>query len=937
MKDHKLAAIVFTDIVGYTKRMDADEEGTMKLLARQRELIFPLVKEFGGEVIKEIGDGLLMMFTSANRAVRFSMAAQEKLKDEDLTIRAGIHIGDVIFEEGDVFGSAVNIAARIEPLAPAGGICISKDVRSQIRNQGDILTVSIGHKELKGVDQAIEIFQVVSEIPDSVQKKVPFFKDLWQRRVIQITVIYLIMSYLVKLGVGFMVKEYLLSPHLTNLVWYILLSLVPSIILISYFHGRKGVSKWTRVEIIGLPLNVALAVLVLVFVFKGKDLGAMTTKLTIENEKGEKVEKVILKSEFRKSIFIFNMECSSQDSNLIYLQYSIPAMLEYDISQDLFIWAIPAINDFPKMIEAGYERGVGLPVTLMKQMAEERHANYFISGTLEKEEDELVLEAQLYDTKLTKKIAAYSIRSNNPFALVDELSVKIKQGMGLPESHISETVDLPVNEIFTGSERALYYFTKAMRASLEKQWIDHLEYLNKAIEEDPDFALSYLIMGLSYFQNNDSESSIMALEKARDLIHKLPERHQFSTKYVYFVLTKQADKALAVLRMWAELYPNDITAHLNLVTRYVVRNMYEEAIGEFKTIIRLDPERYEMLGSLGDYYFQLGLNDSALVYYNLYRKNLPQQAESYQKLGDFYRGIGDMEKASQNYEKAILLANPSEEHSIKVDLGRTLLHSGSFSESFDVFSDALNSATSNTDSARVYDALQDYYLIKGQMQKSLEQYILKMDIYSRLLIPKEYMVYRVMTIEPYIYAKKIDEAIEILESVHANLDESIQNIVPFGYLFIYAETGDTAKAREAISKAEELIADFGEEMLLANIHYTEARMNEFLGNYEKAIDYYSSCLEMNATTYAFYRGRGRCYRMLDDFEDAEIEIQQALKFRPFNGMNNYEAALLYLEMGEEGKGLEHLERAVEIWKDADPDYEKANIAKDKLKEYQEGV
>src|SRR5210317_441455 len=163
MKEHKLAAIVFTDIVGYTRRMESDEEGTMKLLSRQREIIFPIVKEFGGKVIKEIGDGLMMMFTSANRAVRFAIAVQEKIKDEELTIRAGIHSGDVIFEDGDVFGSAVNIAARIEPLAPAGGICISEDVRSQIRNQKNIHTVSIGKKDLKGVDGGMEIFSVVSE------------------------------------------------------------------------------------------------------------------------------------------------------------------------------------------------------------------------------------------------------------------------------------------------------------------------------------------------------------------------------------------------------------------------------------------------------------------------------------------------------------------------------------------------------------------------------------------------------------------------------------------------------------------------------------------------------------------------------------------------------------------------------------------------------
>ena len=930
MKEHKLAAIVFTDIVGYTKRMEADEEATMKLLAQQREIVFPIVKEFGGKVIKEIGDGLMMMFTSANRAVRFAIAVQERLLDEELTIRAGIHIGDVIFEDRDVFGSAVNIAARIEPLAPGGGICISEDVRSQIRNQKDIFTISLGKKDLKGVDGGMEIFSIVPDEKATKVPREPFFKDLWKRRVIQIAAIYLIFSYLIRFGIAFMVKEYLLSPHLTNLVWFILLSLLPSIMLVTYFHGRRGVSRWTKVELIGLPLNVVAAFFVLFFVFKGKDLGAITTKITIENEDGERVEKVILKNEYRKSIFIFNMETSSMDSNMIYLQYSLPAMLEYDLAQDLFISAVPAINDFQKMVDAGYPRGVGLPVTLMKRMAEERHANYFVTGSIERDTNGLTLYAQLYDTRLTKKIAEYTIQANDPFALVDGTSVKLKQGMGLPESHISETVDLPVSEIFTSSERALYFFSKAMRAGLEKNWADNLKYLNKAIEEDPDFALTYVVMGVSYFQNNDTESSLRSLELARKYLHKLPERQQFSTKYVYFVLTKQPEKALAVLRMWTELYPNDITAHSTLAQRYFIRNMHDEAIAEFKTIIRLDPQRYEMLSSLGDYYFQLGMNDSALVYYNRYKDNLPQQAESYQKLGDFYRGTGELELASENYERAILLADPSEEHSIKVDLGRTLLHSGKFNESFDVFTEALDQASSDREKARAYDALQDYYLIRGQVQESLKYYELKMATFKRIIQPKEYLVYRVMTIEPYIIAGKLDEAVDILENARETLDESIQDIVPFGYLFIYAETGDTAKAREAINDAKELIAAFGEEMLLSNIYYTEARISEHVGNYEKAIEFYTSCLEMNATNYSFYRGKARCYRKMGDLENAEVEIGQALKFRPFNALNNYEAALIYFDMGEDDQAMEYLQRAVEVYKDADGDYDKAVEAKELL-------
>ncbi|RLD57976.1 MAG: hypothetical protein DRI97_04150 [Bacteroidetes bacterium] len=930
MNDHKLAAIVFTDIVGYTKRMDADEEGTMKLLARQREILFPMVKEFGGEVIKEIGDGLLMMFTSANRAVRFSMAVQEKLEDDELTIRAGIHIGDVIFEEGDVFGSAVNIAARIEPLAPAGGICISEDVRNQIRNQGDILTTSIGKKELKGVAQAVEIFQVVKEISEESHEKVPFFKDLWQRRVIQITGIYLLMSYLLKLGIGFMVKEYMLSPHLTNLIWYILLSLVPSIILIAYFHGRKGVSKWTRIELIGLPINIIAAVLVLFIVFQGKDLGAITTKLTVENEKGEKIEKLVVKNEFRKSVFIFNMETTSTDTNLIYLQYSIPAMLKYDLAQDLFISPETSLVDFAKMIEAGYERGVGLPVTLMKRMAEERHMKYFVGGHLEKEDNELVLTASLYETRLTKKISEFTVRSTDPFSLIDKISEELKRGMSLPESHISETVDLPVSAIFTDSEKALYFFSRAMRAELEKNWEDQLLYLNIALQEDPDFALAYVIIAISYFKNNEFESTMEALQAARKLEHKLPERQQFTVKYVYYVLDQQPEKAIAVVKMWAEMFPDDLEAHNTLAQRYAVRNMHEEAIGEIKVILRLDPEKYDMLKSLAEYYQQIGEYDSALVYFQKYAMNLPQQAESYENLGDFYRLSGEMELAKQNYEKAILLADASEEHSIKADLAYVHLYSGDFDEAYKGIIDVLESAGNNTDSIRAYRGLQSYYLITGQVQKSLEYYVLKMEIMSRILAPKDFMVYRVMTIEPYIHAGKFDEAVLILEDTRDKLDAPVDKIVPFGYLYIYAETGDTTKSREAISEVVELMEGFGEEIMRINVYKAEARIHEYGGAYEKAIEKYSKCLEIQATDYSLFRAKARCYRMLQEYDKAEVEIQVALRFRSFNAVNNYEAALLYFDMGDDEIGLEYLEKAVDIWKDADSDYEKANLAKEKL-------
>jgi len=268
-KKHRLAAIVFTDIVGYTKRMEKDEQQTMQLLQQQREIVFPIVETFGGKVIKEIGDGLLIMFESAIQSVRCTIAIQ---------------------------------------------------------------------KRLKGVNEALEIFEVLysDNASSSQYEKKSIFNDLWERRVIHFFAAYIISSWIIIQVVSFFVSRYLLSPYLIDFTWVIFLSLIPTVLLLTYFHGKPGRNKWTKLERIGVPGNFLLTILLLFFIFKSKDLGAATTAVTIENEQGEKIERIIVKSEFRKKTAIFFFENETNDSTLNWLQYAISTMIDHDLSQDIF-------------------------------------------------------------------------------------------------------------------------------------------------------------------------------------------------------------------------------------------------------------------------------------------------------------------------------------------------------------------------------------------------------------------------------------------------------------------------------------------------------------------------------------------------------------------------------------------------------------------------
>ena len=165
MSQHKrkLAAIVFTDIVGFTKLTADDQSKASNLLTEQRNLLQPIVEDHSGSWIKEMGDGLLLIFDTVTDAVNCTIKIQETTKEiNDLNLRIGIHQGEILLTENDVIGDDVNIAARIEPFSAPGGIAISNKVNDALVRESGYDTKYVGKPKLKGVGQEVKVYCITS-------------------------------------------------------------------------------------------------------------------------------------------------------------------------------------------------------------------------------------------------------------------------------------------------------------------------------------------------------------------------------------------------------------------------------------------------------------------------------------------------------------------------------------------------------------------------------------------------------------------------------------------------------------------------------------------------------------------------------------------------------------------------------------------------------
>ena len=582
----QLAAIMFTDMVGYSQQMQKDEGNALKLLEKQWEIVEPILQEFGGKRIKTIGDAFYTQFHSVLKALKCALEVQQILSsynatrhfEEHVTLRIGIHLGDIEIKDGDAYGDGVNIAARIEPLAEPGGIAITEDVHRQVVNKIEYSFKPLGKPELKNIHQRFEVYQVILPWQDRRKKQDPNFTvDKDRRR-----------------------QSQMHSKTLKN---------------------KNGPKQSTSRPVI-YGVMIAMVIMATVFLYKNN----MSS----------------LNRELGRSIAVLPFENMTEQPGSDYFSDGITEDIISALSEinGLRVIARTSILQYKgtnkTVVEIAKEVNVN---TILEGSVRRIDNNVRVVAQLIDIETDDHLWANTYDRKLNDIFEVQSdIALNIANALEAELSTELTAELTSSSTQNSQAYE----NYLKGKEQYYTYTEEGFRKAVK--------YYNSALELDPNYALAYAELAGAYAQLYNTTKEVTfkdigfkSVEKAVSINPELAEAYK--ARGVLNAYTGQGIKALEDYLKAVNLKPGYSDVIANIGYRYFAFGDLSECYNWQKKAHALNPNHRFNAWYHSIPLFIMNENESAIEILNNDLEKIKDSFEMRAILFYFHANNGDYKKA----------------------------------------------------------------------------------------------------------------------------------------------------------------------------------------------------------------------------------------------------------------------------------------------------
>lgn len=766
-------------------------------------------------------------------------------------------------------------------------------------------------------------------------------KNLFDRRVPQLVGVYILASWGFVQFVDWAVEQYALSPALTNLVVTLLLVLLPGVLILAWRHGTPGHDTWTKVDAAVIILNLVVAGGILNLVFSGEELGAATTVALIEDAEGNTVERVIPKAEFRRNVMAFGFDNESGDSELDWISLGLPMMVNFDLIQDMFVYTVTP--DHPKVLErlreAGFEGPVGIPLTVKRREAERMSVGHFFDGSVSVDGDTLNVVTRLYDSRTARQVATHTYRGADFFEIVDRISLDLRRDMGIPEWQIETSVDLPIAEIATNSPEAVRAMVAGTDLARQNDIPGAMEAFRRAVEADSTFAIAHLTIGQLGLRAGQQQDAVAAYATANQYSYRLPERVQLLAQTLeQLYVGGDPDGAMRTARYWTEVYPGDPIGHQLLAAIYATRGDADNAIYQYRALLAIDSLDTETMSELAAGFSRLQQYDSALVYYGRMAEIQPGNADTHMGTAGTLIGLQRFDEAREEYERARAAA--PREPSVVSQIARLDLRLGRNDDA----------AVHTAEAVALIRTPAERYTVAGLEESlfyHLGQFAALEDAYRRRLAAAEEqfaalgLAQRMPGSEYLVYAADVGrqaEALRELDRLSGLVQAPWSSFPAYTSVRVHLASRDLDAAIADRARIQALAERLGSAPgRMARLAWIDGRIAALEdGNCERALAKYDEARELLPRIMRYAYWRADCLTQLGRFDEAEEEIDWILARYP--GWPTYQvlAARFYADASRTDEAIAQLERAVETWSEADPDFRPAIEARAMLAELRGG-
>lgn len=596
----RLSAIMFTDMVGYSALTQKNEALALDLLEEHRKIVRPFFEKHGGREIETAGDSFFVEFTSAVEATNCAIEIQTVLNERNKTepaerrilLRIGLHIGDVVFVDQQVHGDGVNIAARMEPLAQPGGICISEDVARQIRNKIDFPVIKLGEEKLKNISMPMDIYCIVLpwlHTDQRIKRTFPIRKIIPYAFGLLAALLIVVAFYFIKNYSGKNVS------HSKLRLAVLPLSNISNDAKDEYFADGMTEELISSLSKIG-GLNVIARTSIMKYKETDKDISKIGKELMV----GSILEGSVRKFENKARVTVQLIDVSTQEHLW---------SMDYDRElKDIF------------MIQSEIAQNVASELKLRlvlpdKEQLEKGNTNDMLAF------QEYLIGKHFLNQRTSESIQASlqhfenSIRQDSSFvlpyvSLAYAYTLVGAAGYGniprdMAETKAKEAVmrALDIDETLAEAHAALGY----IKFRIDWDWKGAEKEFKKAIELKPGYATAHEWYALFLAIHVRLDEALQEMQKAYELDPLSSSVNTGIARIYHF--RNEPDKALAQIKKTLELDPSYAEAHFAAGMTYFKIKDYEKAAVALEKAVLLSGRRPVMLGFLGSVYEKMGKTD----------------------------------------------------------------------------------------------------------------------------------------------------------------------------------------------------------------------------------------------------------------------------------------------------------------------------------------